>query len=58
LCYILPEGHKKPTAPNIWGGWSGVGVGEAGLNRYCKNSLELALIARLKSEMKRNGMKY
>jgi hypothetical protein len=34
----------------IWGGWSGVGVGEAGLNRNSKNSLERVWIARLKSE--------
>ena len=34
----------------IWGGWSGVGVGEAGLNRNSKNSLERAWIARLKCE--------
>ena len=35
---------------------SGVGVGEVGLNRKDKNSLEPELIARLKGEMKRNGM--
>ena len=33
-CVIFcPKGLKTQTAKNIWGGWSGVGVGEAGLNR-------------------------
>ena len=39
------------------GGWCGRSRFKPIL-RYGKNSLELALIARLKSEMKRNGMKY
>ena len=39
------------------GGWRGRSRFKPKL-RYGKNSLELALIARLKSEMKRNGMKY
>ena len=33
LYYILPKGHRNCNSKNIWGGWSGVGVGEAGLNR-------------------------
>ena len=41
-CMILPVGHKIiPTAKYIWGGWSGVGVGEAGLNRIVKTALSV-----------------
>ena len=39
---ILPVGHKIiPTAKYIRGGWSGVGVGEAGLNRIVKTALSV-----------------
>ena len=39
LYYILPEGLKNSNCKNIRGGWSGVGVGEAGLNRIVKTAL-------------------
>ena len=34
VCIIFcPMGIETAIQKNIWGGWSGVGVGEAGLNR-------------------------